>query len=124
MTTLLYWRRQVKPAENQKTRKTTTPVKLPHPYDLIIGLNRSDRKADLQLIDTANRLIALLKQCFSQGLVLCGEDLWRPLATRFLLKWPSLQAVQKAKPATLDAFYYLNGSRSGRWPQPTFNLNG
>ena len=61
-----------------------------------------------------NRLIALLKQYFPQALVLCGEDLWRPLATRFLLKWSSLQAVQKAKPATLKAFYYLNGSRSAK----------
>jgi len=59
-----------------------------------------------------NRLQALLKQYFPQALVLCGEDLWRPLATRFLLKWPSLQAVQKVKPATLKQFYYLNGSRS------------
>jgi len=61
-----------------------------------------------------NRLIALLKQYFPQALVLCGEDLWRPLATRFLLKWSSLQAVQKVKPATLKAFYYLNGSRSAK----------
>jgi hypothetical protein len=59
-----------------------------------------------------NRLIALLKQYFPQALSLCGEDLWRPLATRFLLKWPSLQAVQKARPATLKTFYYLQGSRS------------
>jgi transposase len=60
-----------------------------------------------------NRLKALLKQYFPQALMLCGEDLWRPLATRFLLKWPSLQAVQKAKRGTLQRFYYLNGSRSG-----------
>jgi hypothetical protein len=46
-----------------------------------------------------NRLIALLKSYFPQALELCGEDLWRPLATRLLLKWPSLHAVQKAKPA-------------------------
>jgi len=59
-----------------------------------------------------NRLQALLKQYFPQALVLCGEELWRPLATRFLLKWPSLQAAQKAKPATLKQFYHLNGSRS------------
>jgi transposase len=59
-----------------------------------------------------NRLQALLKQYFPQALSLCGEDLWRPLATRFLLKWPSLQSVQKAKPATLTQFYHLNGSRS------------
>jgi len=62
----------------------------------------------------SNRLIALLKQYFPQALVLCGQDLWRPLATRFLLKWSSLQAVQKAKPASLKQFYYLNGSRSAK----------
>jgi len=62
----------------------------------------------------SNRLIALLKSCFPQALVLCGQDLWRPLATAFLLKWPSLQAVQKAKPATLKQFYYLHGSRSAK----------
>ena len=61
-----------------------------------------------------NRLIALLKQYFPQALVLCGDDLWRPLATRFLLKWSSLQAVQKAKPATVKQFYHLHGSRSAR----------
>jgi transposase len=61
-----------------------------------------------------NRLIALLKQYFPQALQLCGEDLWRPLATSFLLKWPSLQTVQKAKASTLKAFYYLQGSRSQR----------
>src|SRR4249920_3113059 len=59
-----------------------------------------------------NRLQALLKAYFPQALELCGEELWRPLATAFLLKWPTLMAVQKAKPATLKAFYYLNGSRS------------
>ena len=62
----------------------------------------------------SNRLIALLKQYFPQALVLCGEDLWRPLATAFLLKWPSLQTVQKAKPATLKQFYHLHGSRSAK----------
>jgi transposase len=61
-----------------------------------------------------NRLRALLKPYFPQALVLCGPDLWRPLALRFLLKWPSLQAVQKAKPATLKQFYHLNGSRSAK----------
>jgi len=59
-----------------------------------------------------NRLQALLKQYYPQALHLCGEDLWRPLATAFLLKWPSLQRVQKAKPATLIQFYHGQGSRS------------
>jgi len=60
----------------------------------------------------SNRLTALLKQYYPQALTLCGEELWRPLATAFLLKWPSLGAVQKAKPATVKQFYHLHGSRS------------
>jgi transposase len=63
-------------------------------------------------VGLTNRLQALLKQYFPQALMLCGEELWRPLATDFLLKWPSLQKVQKAKPQTLKQFYYLHGSRS------------
>jgi transposase len=61
-----------------------------------------------------NRLQALLKAYFPQALLLCGEELWRPLATRFLLKWPTLQAVQKAKPGTVTQFYHVNGSRSAK----------
>lgn len=60
----------------------------------------------------SNRLKALLKQYFPQALDLCGEDLWRPLASAFLLKWPTLQALQKAKSGTIKQFYYLHGSRS------------
>jgi transposase len=59
-----------------------------------------------------NRLQALLKQYFPQALDMCGEDLWRPLATAFLRKWPTLQALQKIRPETLKEFYYLHGSRS------------
>src|SRR5437667_8789124 len=46
----------------------------------------------------SNRLMALLKQYFPQALLLCGEELWRPLPTRFLLKWSSLQAAPPAHP--------------------------
>lgn len=60
----------------------------------------------------SNRLKALLKQYFPQALDLCGEDLWRPLATAFLLKWPTLQRLQKAKQEAVKTFYYLHGSRS------------
>ncbi len=59
-----------------------------------------------------NRLKALLKQYFPQALELCGEDLWRPLATAFLLKWPTLQSLKKARKKSLKQFYYLQGSRS------------
>ena len=59
-----------------------------------------------------NRLIGLLKQYFPQALELCGEDLWRPLATTFLLKWPTLQSLKQARKESLKQFYYLQGSRS------------
>ena len=59
-----------------------------------------------------NRLEALLKHYFPQALELCGENLWRPLATSFLRKWPTLQSLQKVKAATIKAFYYRHGSRS------------
>lgn len=62
----------------------------------------------------SNRLMALLKQYYPQALELCGTDLWRPLATAFLLKWPSLQAVQRVSSAKLRQFYHLHGSRSGQ----------
>ncbi len=61
--------------------------------------------------ELTNRLQAHLKQYFPQALDLCGEDLWRPLATAFLLKWPTLQSVKKFRPAALKQFYYLQGSR-------------
>ncbi|MCP5520190.1 MAG: IS110 family transposase [Verrucomicrobiales bacterium] len=61
-----------------------------------------------------NELQAILKQYFPQALDLCGEDLWRPLATTFLLKWPTLQAVRKAPAETVRRFYHALGSRSDR----------
>jgi transposase len=71
-----------------------------------------------------NRLQALLKQYYPQALMLCGEDLWRPLATAFLLKWPSLGAVQQAKPATVTQFYYRHGSRSAKLLEQRLALLG
>src|SRR5438034_9680366 len=54
MTTLLYCRRRVKLAGKPHLFTSTPipPMPTTHPYDLVIGLDRSDRKADLHLIDT------------------------------------------------------------------------
>jgi transposase len=59
-----------------------------------------------------NRLQGLLKQYFPQALELCGEDLWRPLAIAFLLRWPTLQSLRKARPEAIKQFYHRQGSRS------------
>jgi transposase len=69
-----------------------------------------------------NRLQDLLKQYFPQALKLCGEDLWRPLATAFLLRWPTLQQLKKARPETVKQFYYLQGSRSQKLVEQRLEL--
>ncbi len=70
----------------------------------------------------SNRLKALLKQYFPQALDLCGDDLWRPLATAFLLQWPTLQSLQKAKTSAVKTFYYRQGSRSQQLIEPRLEL--
>ena len=61
-----------------------------------------------------NRLQALLKDYFPQALELIGQEVWRPLAPAFLRRWPTLQAVKRAKAQTVRSFYYAQGSRSER----------
>ncbi|HEY5893381.1 MAG TPA: IS110 family transposase [Chthoniobacterales bacterium] len=59
-----------------------------------------------------NRLQATLKLYFPQAIALLSEDLYRPMDCQFLLRWSSLQVLQKAKSATLSAFWQRHGSRS------------
>lgn len=70
----------------------------------------------------SNRLKALLKHYFPQALELCGPELWRPMASDFLLKWPTLQAVRAARVETLKRFYHLHGSRSQKLMQQRLEL--
>jgi transposase len=57
-----------------------------------------------------NRLEALLKGYFPQALEWAGA-LATVQACDFLTKWPSLQSVQKARPAKLRKFYLDHGCR-------------
>lgn len=58
-------------------------------------------------------LISLLKNYYPQALELCDcEHLDRALALDFLRRWPTLQALQKARPQTLRTFFYQHNSRS------------
>ena len=61
---------------------------------------------------TTNQLRSVLKGYFPQALELAGEDLASVLALDFLERWPELAAVQKARPATLRAFYAKHNVRS------------
>jgi transposase len=57
------------------------------------------------------QLTAALKEYFPQALAWAGEDLSSPLACSFLLKWPSLQCLQRARPQTIRNFYYAHNCR-------------
>jgi transposase len=59
----------------------------------------------------SNELCSTLKLYFPQALELCGADLWTPLALDFLARWPELAVLQRAKPATVQAFYTAHNSR-------------
>jgi transposase len=59
----------------------------------------------------AQQLRAALKTYFPQALDWTGEDLATVMAADFLIKWPTLEALQKAKPQTVRAFYYAHRCR-------------
>jgi transposase len=61
---------------------------------------------------TTNQLSSVLKGYFPQALLLSGGDLTKPMALAFLRRFPELAAVQKARPATLSAFYREHNARS------------
>ena len=69
------------------------------------------RKLVNQRVALTNRLTSLLKQYFPQALEWVGE-----LATAqgcdFLLRWSTLAAVQRARPATLRQFYRDHNCRT------------
>lgn len=61
----------------------------------------------------SNQLTAALKDYFPQALELVGEELASTLACDFLQKWPTLEAVQKARPQTVRKFYHGHNCRRG-----------
>ena len=58
-----------------------------------------------------NMLRDALKSYYPQALTLAGQDLFAPLACQFLLKWPSLQELQRARKETVRKFYYAQRGR-------------
>lgn len=76
-------------------------------------LTEARRKA----VDLRKRLTqtlrAELKGYFPQALDWTGTTLTSQLACDFLLKWPTLEAVQRARPETVRRFYYGHNSRRG-----------
>jgi hypothetical protein len=70
-------------------------------------LEQRRRAVDLRTLLT-NMLRDALKSYFPQALELAGQDLFAPLAAQFLLKWPSLEELQRARKETIRKFYYAH----------------
>ncbi len=68
------------------------------------------------LVDMRTRLTqqlqAVLKAYFPLALTVAGTDLSAPLACDFLERWPTLEALQRARPATVRTFYTAHNCRS------------
>jgi transposase len=76
------------------------------PTRLLRRLVEDRRKAvDLRTRHT-QALQANLKEYYPQVLELCSGDVTTRLAADLLKKWPSMPALQQAKPSTLRRFYY------------------
>jgi transposase len=94
-------------------RDQLTRLKLDGPATReLAALVSARRSAVDQRTQLTNQLRSLLKGYFPQALDLVGEDLGSVLALDFLEHWPELTAVQKARPATLQAFYTSHNVRS------------
>lgn len=58
-----------------------------------------------------NALKDALKQSYPLALKLISDNLWRPLCTDFLIKWPTLAELQAAKKDTVRRFYHAHENR-------------
>jgi transposase len=74
-------------------------------------LNEERRKAVDLRTALLLRLQAALKLYFPQAIEWVGSSLVTTLALDWLAKWPTLEAIQKAKPPAIRAFYYAHNCR-------------
>jgi transposase len=77
---------------------------------LLMRLVEYRRKTVNKRVRLTNELTQLLKEYFPQALDLAGE-LDHAMACKFLLKWPTLQKLQKCKPEVVRQFYREQGCR-------------
>ena len=69
------------------------------------------RDAVAQRTELTQQLQAVLKEYFPQALRWAGTDLSSALACDFLLRWPTLAALQRARPATVRRWYTTHNCR-------------
>jgi transposase len=70
------------------------------------------RKAVDSRTSQVQSLHSCLKEYFPQAIELLNGNMMSRLACDFLMKWPTLDAIQQAKPTTIKKFYYGHNVRS------------
>lgn len=78
---------------------------------MLAFLNEERRKTIELRTKLVLRLQGSLRLYFPQAIDWAGNYLYSPMACDWLLKWPTLQALQRAKPQTVRAFYYAHNCR-------------
>lgn len=97
-------------------RAALTPWRREDPATRTLGALLERRRTTVELrTQLVLQLQATLKAYFPHALIWAGPDLARPLALTFLERWPTLAALQRARPATIRRFYTTRpGRRSAR----------
>lgn len=78
---------------------------------LLLRLVELRRKTVNKRVRLTNELTQLLKEHFPQALAWAGP-LHKVMACDFLSRWPTLQKLQRSKPAAVRKFYLEHGSRN------------
>ena len=79
----------------------------------LLGRLVEDRRKTVDLrTSQIQAALAVLKEYFPQAIELCSSNLSSRLAYDLLKKWPTFEAFQQAKPATIKRFFYGHNIRS------------
>jgi len=98
-----------------KHRDLLRPLNPDTPETRLLSRLVEDRRKLVNLRSShMEALSASLKEYFPQALELVSNNLKSRLAHDLILKWPSFQALQKAKPSQIKTFYYGHNVRSPR----------
>jgi transposase len=98
----------------EKHRDRIRPLNPADPATRELGiLSEHRRKLDDSRKREVNRLRAALKSYYPQAIAIL-DDLSTPMACAFLSKWPSLAHLQRAKDATIAAFFREHRCRSNK----------
>ena len=99
-----------------KHRAALTPWRRQDPATRTLGALLERRRTTVELrTQLVLQLQATLKAYFPQAVTWAGPDLASSVALTFLERWPTLDALQRARPATIRRFYTTRpGRRSAR----------